>query len=360
LICLTILPRSMLSVIKFSFLHVKLRKPSNRRAQFEKEEDLVLRYLDHMDIGNEIYGPLNGTPVGEKIIWQSFGETTWRDTNLEDEQYMQQVGFWTNRIVMKGIKAPFNTIDPYVEATIALDSSGVDFKNNGIFSVGLEWRVFARNAWLMNTRFWSLPLLAFVRNYRFYIEYQDRKNMLDEIVGGKAHDWKGGIGIFYEWGIDPPPISEGPPSTIPDYIRRYVWGEYFGNYYFTHTNFNAEDDVNAFIFNSSIILGIRLPGIPLPPNPINDKFVLMPYMRFEHVNNSEFSFPFENRYFVAAGIRWMPFNNYRYKDNEWLAKTKIFFEYIGVGKVHTWKNPDEVMPIDYDLRVGVNISSKRI
>lgn len=331
------------------------------RAQFEKEEQLILKYMDHMDIGNELFGPFQGTPVGEKIMWQSFGETTWRNTNLEDEQYMQQVGFWSNRVVFKGLKAPFNTLDPYIEATISLESIGTDFKSNAVFAGGVEWRPFARNAWLHNARAWGMPLLMWIRSYRFYTEYRDRKNIKDEIVGSTNHDWRAGVGIFYEWGIDLPPITEGPPSNIPDYIRRYVWGEYFGNYYFAHTNFTSEDDFNAVIFNSSIILGIRLPGIPLPSNPLMDEFVLMPYMRYEHINNSEFNFFYENRYFVAAGMRWMPFNNYRYKDNEWLAKTKIFFEYVGVGKVHNFKQEDEVPNVvDYDLRVGVNISSKRI
>lgn len=330
------------------------------KAQFQKEEELALKYFEHLDIGNELFGPFQGAPSGERITWQSFGETSWRLTNLESNSYKSQLGFWTNRVVFKGIKAPFNTVDPYIEATMNFDGTGVDFKSNVVLGAGAEWRPFARNAWLLNTRLWGLPLLTFIRNYRFYIEYQDRKNIKDEIVGGKNHDWKAGVGIFYEWGLDLPPISEGSPDTIPEYIRRYIWGEYFGNYYFTHTNFNAEDNVDTFIFNSSIILGFKLPGIPLPPNPVNDEFVIMPYARFEHVNNTLFSFPFENRYFVAFGGRWMPFNSYRFKDNEWLAKTKVFIEYVGVGRVKNFKQGKEApYPVDTDLRIGVSFSSKR-
>ena len=84
----------------------------------------------------------------------------------------------------------------------------------------------------------------------------------------------------------------------------------------------------------------------------------MPYMRFEHVNNTEFNSPFQNRYSVVAGVRWMPFRTYRFKENEWLYKTKFFFEYVGVGKVQETKvqsgNPD------FDVRFGVNISSNRV
>lgn len=331
------------------------------KAQFQKEEDLMLRYLDQMDIGNELFGPFQGQPSGDRIGWQSFGETSWRLTNLENNAYKSQLGFWTNRVVFKGIKAPFNTIDPYLEATMNLDGTGVDFKSNMVMAAGLEWRPFARSAWLLNTRLWGLPMLTFVRNYRLYIQYEDRKNIKDEITGAKNHDWKGGLGIFYEWGLDLPSISEGAPDTIPEYIRRYIWGEYYGNYYFTHTNFSSEDNVDTFILNSSVILGFKLPGIPLPPNPINDEFVIMPYFRFEHVNNTLQSFHYENRYFVAAGGRWMPFNSYRFKDNEWLAKTKVFVEYVGLGRVKNWRQDEEApYAVDYDFRVGVSISSKRV
>jgi hypothetical protein len=334
---------------------------ARKLAQQEKEEQLILKYLDHLDVGNEVFGPFQGVHTGEPISWQSFGETTWRDTNLESYNYMQQVGFWTNRIVFKGIKAPFNTIDPYVEATAAFDTSGVDFKSHAIFTIGAEWRPFARAPFLTNFRPWSLPLLDFVKSYRAYIAYSDRKNIKDEIDGSKDHDWLGGVSIFYEWGIDPPPITEGAPSTIPDYIRRYIWGEYFGNYFFDHTGFSFEDDFNSFVFNSSVMLGVKLPGIPVPENSVIESIVLMPYMRYEHVNLTEFSYSFSNRHFVAAGVRWMPFNNYRFKDNEWLAKTKLFFEYVGVGKVQQWRE-DDLAPsaVNYDIRFGVNISSKRV
>lgn len=330
------------------------------KAQFEKEEEIFLRYMDQMDIGSEIFGPFQGETSGEKIVWQSFGETSWRLTNLENNQYDTQVGFWTNRIIFKGIKFPFNTIDPYVETTIALESNGIDFKDKMNIGAGLEWRPFARSSWINNFRPWSLPLLDWVKSFRFFVLYLDRKNLQDEILASKDFDLQSGVSIFYEWGIDLPPASEGPPSTIPDYIRRYIWGEYFGVYQYQQTDFTGEDDFQAAILNSSVILGIKLPGIPLPSNPINDEFVLMPYMRFEHVNNSEISFPYQNRYFVAAGTRWMPFMNYRYAENEWLSKTKLFVEWVGVGRVKNFKQDGEApYAVDTDLRFGVNISSRR-
>lgn len=330
-------------------------------AEFEKQERMVLKMLDSLDIGNELFGPFQGEPSGEPIIWQSFGETTWRLTNLDSPHYDSQVGFWTNRILFKGIRAPLSTIDPFVESTIAMESNGTDFKDNMKLWAGLEWRPFSQNPWFLNFRPWGLPLLEWVRNYRFYVMYGERINLKDEIEGGSADtDMNWGVQIFYEWGIDLPSAGEGEPSEVADYLREYLWGEYFGNYRWEKTNFGTQDDFDAFIWNSSVILGFRLPGIPLPPNPINDELVLMPYMHFEHVNNTRFSFPFQNQYFVGAGVRWMPFRTYRYKENEWLSKVKVFGEYVGVGDVqHAKQDGEAPNAVRYDWRVGVSMSSRR-
>jgi hypothetical protein len=344
----------------FAVVSEKTTEVPKTMAQFEKEEELFLKYLDHLDIGSEMFGPFQGETSGEKIVWQSFAETSWRLTNLENNQFDSQVGYWTNRVIFKGIKFPFNTLDPFVEATVNIESNGIDFKDHLDLAAGVEWRPFARSSWLNNFRPWSLPLLDFIKSYRFYVVYGDVKNLKDEIVGSRDYDLQAGVGVFYEWGVDLPPASEGAPSTLPDYIRRYIWGEYFGRYFYTKTNLSPIDDPQTFIFNSSVILGIKLPGIPLPPNPINDRFVFMPYMKFEHVNATENAFPFQNQYFVAAGMRWMPFMSYRYAENEWLSKTKLFAEYVGVGRVKNFKQDGEApYTVDTDLRFGVNISSRR-
>lgn len=329
-------------------------------ADFEKQERVVLKMLDALDIGEKPFGPFQGNVVGQNVIWQSFGETTWRNTNLDDHDFNEQVGFWTNRVVIKGIKAPLNTIDPFVEATVAMESDGVDFKDTMKLFAGLEWRPLENNPWLYNFRPWSLPLLEWVRNYRFYVMYGDRKPLKDEIETSADHDLIYGVQIFYEWGIDLPSASEGPRETVPDFLREYVWGEYFGNYRFEATNFGAEEDFDAWILNSSIIVGTRLPGIPLPKNPINDELVLMPYLHFEHVNNTDFSFAFQNQYFLGAGIRWMPFRTYRFKENEWLSKVKIFGEYVGIGKSQHFKQDGEAPnAVRTDWRIGISVSSRR-
>lgn len=332
------------------------------QAQFEKEEKIMLKFLDQLDIGNELFGPFQGVPSGERITWQSFGETSWRETNLDRRNFNAQVGFWTNRLVFKGIRVPFNTIDPFVEATAALESNGKDFASHLDLTGGLEWRPFARSAALYNFRPWGLPLLEWVRNYRFYIQYTDRKNLKDEIAGSRDYDWIGGIQIFYEFGVEPPELGETSPATIPDYLRRYVWGEYFGSYHYEATNFGTEPegDFDAFLLNSSLIFGVKLPGVPLPDNPLFEEIILMPYMRFEHTHNLQHSFFYQNYYFLGAGVRWMPFATQRFKENEWLAKTKIFAEYVGIGAVQYVRQDGEPPnTLRRDWRIGVNISQKR-
>lgn len=331
-----------------------------RPGDFIPQENLVLKMFDGLSIGDKYFGPFQGSPNGTPFVWQSFGESTWRNTNLSNLDFNEQVGFWTNRLVIKGIRAPLNTIDFFVEATGAMESDGIDFKDNLKLFAGAEWRPFAYNPFFVNYRPWSIPILEWVRNYRFYVQYGDRKPLKDEIEGSADHDLIWGVQIFYEWGIDLSPASESVPETIPDYLREYIWGEYFGNYRHEATNFGPEDDYDGVLLESSMILGFRLPGIPLPENPINNELVLMPYMRFTHVNSTEFSFPFQNQYYVSTGVRWMPFRTYKYKESEWLSKFKIFGEYVGVGKVqHAKQDGEAPFAIREDWRAGFNFSVRR-
>ena len=64
--------------------------------------------------------------------------------------------------------------------------------------------------------------------------------------------------------------------------------------------------------------------------------------------------------FVAVGLRWMPFRNYRYKESEWLSKFKVFGEFVGIGKVQNFRQDEEAPnAIRNDFRVGINFSSRR-
>lgn len=331
-----------------------------RKAQFQKEEEIALRMLDQLDIGNELFGPFQGDPVGEKFSWQSFGETSFRLTNFDSPHFNSQVGFWTNRFSFKGIRAPLNTIDPYVELTPALESNGVGFKQNLQAFVGLEYRPLANNPFFSNFAPFSLHLLEFVKSYRLFVQYGTRYNLKDDITGSHNHDTIFGASIFYEHGVDLPPIADwNAPETVADYIRLYTWLEYFGSYTYQTTNFAAEDDYKSWILNSSLLLGLKMPGIPLPSNPINDELMFMPYLKFEHVNSEKFSFRYQNRWFAGAGVRLMPFRTFKWKDTEWLYKTKIFAEYLGVGSVYNSKSEDPFVEPDWDFRVGVNFSSRR-
>jgi hypothetical protein len=330
-------------------------------AQFKKEEELILKFTDQLGIGEKMYGVLQGTPCGTPITWQSFGETSWRLTNLAANHFDTQVGYWTNRLVFSGIRFPLHNIDPFIESTIALQSDSADYASNLQLFAGLEWRPLARNPWLLNFQpFGGIPILEWMRNYRFYIKYGNRYNIKGDITGSKDYDLIWGVQCYYEWGTELRPLDEGKPEKFTDYLRQYVWGEYFGNYFVSKTGFGSDKSFNAFIANSTVTVGIKLPGIPIPHNYINDEIILMPYMRFEHVNNAEFSYWYQNQFFVGAGLRWMPFMAYKWKENEWLSKTAVFVEYDGIGGAQRVKQSGQpgVGP-NYDFRAGVKFSSRR-
>lgn len=330
-------------------------------AQYKKEEELVLKFTDQMGIAEQMYGVFQGPACGTQITWQSFGETSWRLTNLASNHYDTQVGYWTNRLVFSGIRFPLDNIAPFLEETISMDSSPTPGTNNVQLFAGLEWRPLARNPWLLNFQpFGGIPILEWVRNYRFYIKYGDMYNIKEEIVNVSDYDLQWGVQCFYEWNTTILPLTEGKPEKFTDYIRQYVWGEYYGNYFVSKTGFGSEESFNAFIANSTITMGVVLPGIPIPHNYINDEIILMPYMRFEHVNNSKFSFWYENQYFVAAGVRWMPFRAYRWKENEWLSKLAVYGEWDGIGGAQRVKQDSEAPLIpNHDLRFGVKFSYRR-
>ena len=330
-------------------------------AQFKKEEELILKFTDQMGIGEKMFGVFQGDPVGTAITWQSFGETSWRMTNLASNHFDTQVGYWTNRLVFSGIRFPLDNIAPFLEETVALQSDSADYASNLQLFAGLEWRPLARNPWLLNFQpFGGIPILEWMRNYRFYIKYGDLYNLKGNITNSRDTDLIWGIQCYYEWNTEVPPLTEGKPVKFTDYLRQYVWGEYFGNYFVSKTGFSSERSFNAFIANSTVTLGIKLPGIPIPHNYINDEIILMPYMRFEHVNNASFSAWYQNQYFIGAGVRWMPFMAYKWKENEWLSKFAVFAEYDGVGGAQRVKQEGEVPHIpNYDLRIGVKFSSRR-
>ncbi len=328
----------------------------------KKEEDMILKWADQMDMGEELWGPFHGDPAGEPILWQSFGETSWRKTNLEDNKFNSQVAYWTNRVVFRGIRFPLNTLDPYLETTTVMESVSEDFKSYADFFVGVEWRPLARNHWLENYRpMGDISILKWVRNYRFYFQYGDRKNIKDE-VAIKDWDYQYGVQMFYEFGVELPELSKPAPENFPEYLQEYVWGEYFAKYRYERTSFSTDKDSRSIILENSLLLGIKMPGIPLPENPVNNEIVLMPYIHLNQTWNDNHSFSFQNYYYVGAGVRWMPFRTWRHKESEWLSKIKVFGEWIAIGKTQYVKtdsseNADNL--VRNDLRFGVSFASRR-
>ncbi len=342
--------------------------PQAVRANYQAEEDLALKILDWLDVGETNYGPMTlipghflGVSPGESILWQSFGETTFRTSNLERGGFNGQVGYVTNRLVFKGLRfLGETTVDPYVEVTGALETRGANFKDHLDLIAGLEYRPFARVNFLDNFNFEGLNLLKFARNYRFFVQYMERRNLADEIAGSPDTDFWMGVDIFYEWGVDLPlPWVVPQHDRLTDWIHDFVWGEYYGSYRYERTDFSTVDSFNAGVYNSSLMVGIKWPSIPLPKNPINDQLTLMPYIRIEHITNlRRLALAYQNRLLIIPGIRWMPFRSYQFEHNEWLFKTKLFVEYVGIGgTIHPLAGGDDLP--DHDWRFGLNVSFKR-
>lgn len=330
---------------------------SNQR----KEEDLFLKWADQMDLGEQMWGPFQGEGAGEPITWQSFGETSWRKTNLEDNKYNSVNSYWTNQVVFRGIRFPLNTLDPFIGNNVKMEAVSEDFKSYTDFFAGVEWRPFARNHWLVNYRpFGNIKLLEFIRNYRFYVIYGDRKNIKDEIL---AQDWdlQAGVQLFYEFGVELPDLNQPAPENFTEYLQEFVWGEVFSNYYWSKTHLSTDKFSHDWTLGNSLMLGVKLPGIPLPDNPINNEIVLMPYLHLDSSVNSTHAFHFQNTYYLSAGVRWMPFNTWRHKENEWLSKIKVFGEWLAIGKAQSVKQ-DSSENQDFvrnDLRFGVSFASRR-
>ncbi len=332
------------------------------KANFEREEELALKMMDWLGVGDQLYGPLTGTAMGERILWQSFGETSFRATNFTKERYDNQVAYWTNRMVFKGIKFLGEpTFDPYVEATVALDTHGQNFTKYIDLVAGVEYRPFGRSAFLENFNIDGLYLLRFARGYRLYVQYMERKALSDAIEDSADTDLRAGVDIFYEWGLDlERPWVEAKRARLSDWISDYIWGEYYGSYRWVKTDFSPNKKFHSWILNSNVTLGVKWPRIPLPKNPVNDEFLLMPYVRFEHVTNPNRDFYYQNQMSLAAGIRWMPFRSYQFENDEWLFKTKLFAEYVGIGNIHHPGPAKSAAGIPkYDIRFGVNVSYRR-
>jgi len=312
-----------------------------QKPNFQKEEDYFFNAYDRLNL----QGFWGKYPDDEWFVYQSIGETSYRQTNLDERGVKIATGFVFNRLVFRGIKFFGSSIDPYVEADFRFESNERDFNNTIDFGAGLEYRPFRNMKQLDES-----PLTEWVKSFRIFFEYLKREPVKDVIAFSRDHDIKVGVDYFKEWGIDLP--KEGAEDGL-------FWGEWFGDYHFKKTDFSSGDDFDSFVANSNVKIGVKWPRIPLPKNPINDELVFMPYMLFEHVNTDGTSFFFQNRYFVGAGVRLMPFRSYRFMDSQWVFRTKLFFEYEGVGATQYGKDgPPSSVP-DRDYRFGINVSLNR-
>jgi hypothetical protein len=260
---------------------------------------------------------------------------------------------------IKGIGEP--TFDPFVEATWALDSGGRNFPSHLDLILGVENRPLARNVYFDNFNYEGLHLLRFMRSWRFFVQYLERKNLTDEILGARDSDFQFGTSIFYEWGVAlDEPWLKPERDEWSDWVNDYSWGEYFGSYKYIKSNVGSVDSFNSWVLNSSLILGVKWPSFKLPRNPINDELLLMPYFRFEHTTNPRRSeITGDNRILLIAGVRWMPFRSYQFQDNEWLSLTKFFAEYVGIGGSQHPGAAEGVTTPRRDWIIGIKTSYRR-
>lgn len=351
--------------INFDFFVTELRENG---VPFEEPEELILTEEEGMGEGARnieetvaMYvwekadlGRFSGKEADEPwFLWQSVAETSWRSSNFTYSGYKSLVGYFANRVRVRGLAMPFgSSVDPYIEGILAFTSNGVDYNNTLDGRFGVEYRPF-RGMKLFAKHWYT----SWIQNLRGHIDYANRFATKDPILYSPDHDWAAGVDVFKEWGIDIP--EEGKPDLF--------WGEYYGDYAFHRTNFSYigyENKYNSFVANTRVLGGVKFPNIPLPDNPVNNYFTFMPYMGWEWINNNHLGgLFFENKYTVFAGVRWMPFRNKKFERHEWIYKMKLFFEYDGIGSVqYTKSSPAETEPshkIRDDFRIGVNISSNR-
>ena len=328
-------------------------------ARAELEEKYAFKALDWLGFTEYLYGPFYSEPSGEKILYQSTFETTYRTTNFSKKDFNALTGYWSHRIVLRGIRfIGGTTVDPYIEAVPSWQSDPSDFATNLEVSAGLEWRPLIRNAFLQNYQPYGLPVLDWIRNTRVFLVYSQRKNLKDKFDDDViTNNLRAGVELFKEWGVELPSLDvmtgENPYFKKSDLL----WGEMFLQYFYNKTNFSGEPDYQSIQNTEALKIGIKLPRFPLPDNPINQEFLLMPYFVFENNVNHEHDFFFQNRFYYGYGLRWMPFRDYRFANNEWLFKTKVFFEYY--PEIHYGQAKPVSETPEQDIRFGLNMSLKR-
>ncbi len=336
-----------------------LPKKTSPPLRTELEEEFAIKALDWLGFTEYFYGPFYGEPSGERILYQSTFEGSYRTTNFDKRNFGSDTAFWSHRLVFRGIRfVAGTTLDPYVEAIPSVQTDGRDFATNLEVGAGIEWRPFIRSAILQNYQPYGLPILDWIRNTRLFIVYSQRHNIKDKYSDDvKTHNLRAGVGLFKEWGIDLPGFdvfSHQSPYFKGDDL---FWGEVFSEFFYNKTNFSAEPDYQSIQSTVAFKFGLKLPRFPLRNNPVNQEFLLMPYFVFENNVNYEHSFSFQNRFYYGWGVRWMPFRDYRFLNNEWLFKTKFFFEYY--QNIHYGQEKPVGEVPEKDIRLGVNVSLKR-
>ncbi|MBI3266823.1 MAG: hypothetical protein HYZ67_07205 [Chlamydiae bacterium] len=285
-------------------------------------------------------------PEQDRFYWQTFGEFTWRRTNLDapnkdnPDYFNDVVGFHSLRLIMRGMRfyegGP--TLDPYVEATFSMATNDTPFENKLVAVAGVEYRLLDNIAVLKQN-----PWLEWLTSLRLFGQYMDLSHLRQTDTAATTYDARAGMGLYKDWGWDKPFDQE---EREPFY--HYLWGELFMENAWKKTDFNRED-YNSMTWSDVAWFGLKFPWIgDIPP--------LMPYAKVEFTA-SQRDFFFQNRVFFGYGLRYMPFHTSRFKGSEWLYNFKIFAEYDDIESYFKDEPPDD-RP-DWDFRVGVKIDINR-
>jgi len=256
-----------------------------------------------------------GVHIGKDFAFLTFGDWSYRQTNIFQEDYNYTGGWsyarlaWRNKVVPLGI---------YVLGVIVNSNSDKTWENNYVFGVGIEKYVFEDID----------SVSGFPKNIRYYFEYLRIGYTKEKIADWvPSYDIRFGIDVYKDYGIG------------SDKINRLFWAEIWGNLGWQKTNFYIEN-YNSIVVGLNVKAGLRLPR--------NSPFALMPYGVADISWVGRHNFFWQNRGLFGIGLRIMPFAK---AQSELLNRLKIFAEYFFT--VQYIKDKPVVDIPGYDFRVGV-------
>jgi hypothetical protein len=256
-----------------------------------------------------------GLDIGENFAFLTFGDWSYRQTNIYRKNYDYTGGWSYARLVWRSKVVPLGI---YVSGVIANSNCDKTWENNYVVGVGVERYIFEDEESVS-----GLP-----GNIRFYFEYLRIGYTKEKGVNWfPSYDLRVGFDIYKDYGIG------------RNKLNRLSWAEIWGNLGWQKTNFYIEN-YNSIVVGLNVKAGFRLPK--------NTPFSLMPYGVADVSWVGRHDFYWQNRGLIGIGLRIMPFAKAK---SELLNRLKIFTEYFFTVEYFKDK-PAGYIP-GYDFRVGV-------